>query len=277
MIAIDGYCGQCGMKQPAPEDHHELDLGEVAAVTDRGLHHHRNEDAFAIAQVGEAGGGARVVVVCDGVSSTADSHLAARAAAIAACGRLQQVTSTDPASLRQLMTDAIAAAQLAASAIPDKGGERPSSTIVATIAVVADDANALVVTGWLGDSRAYWMHDDVLHQISEDDSWATDQINNGMPANAAYSDPTSHTITRWLGADAIDVVPHIEIITVPDMSTLILCSDGLWNYAPSEQALTDQIDACPKPHSNVELARSLTNFARDAGGHDNITVAIASL
>ena len=47
-IAADGYCGQCGMKQPAPGDHREDDLGAVAAVADRGLHHHRNEDAFAI-------------------------------------------------------------------------------------------------------------------------------------------------------------------------------------------------------------------------------------
>src|SRR5687767_14043770 len=50
-IAADGYCGHCGMKQPATGDHREVDLGAVAAVGDRGLHHHRNEDAFAITQV----------------------------------------------------------------------------------------------------------------------------------------------------------------------------------------------------------------------------------
>src|SRR4051812_15178088 len=72
-IAADGYCGQCGMKQPAPGDHREDDLGAVAGVADRGLHHHRNEDAFAIAQVDLPDAVVRIIVVCDGVSSTADA------------------------------------------------------------------------------------------------------------------------------------------------------------------------------------------------------------
>jgi hypothetical protein len=45
-VTADGYCETCGKKVPAGDDHTEIDLGIVAGVTDRGLRHHRNEDAM---------------------------------------------------------------------------------------------------------------------------------------------------------------------------------------------------------------------------------------
>ena len=39
----DGYCGTCGHKQPDPRDHVIVDLGPVAAVSDKGKRHHRSE------------------------------------------------------------------------------------------------------------------------------------------------------------------------------------------------------------------------------------------
>ena len=134
-----------------------------------------------------------------------------------------------------------------------------------------------MTVGWLGDSRAYWMRGSELRPLSTDDSWAAEQIAAGVPADDAYNDTRAHTITRWLGADAIDLVPHIETLPVPSPSTLLLCSDGLWNYAPTTAALAARIAEQGTPPSNLALARALTNFARDAGGHDNITVAIANL
>jgi serine/threonine protein phosphatase PrpC len=266
------------MKQPAPGEHREVDLGAIAAVADIGLRHHRNEDAFAIAQVELPEGVARIIVVCDGVSSTADADIAAQAAANAACEVLRTVTATDSASFARLTTDAISAAQLAASAVPPKDGVTPSCTIVTGIALLSQSqAEAAVTVGWLGDSRAYWKRGSELRQLSTDDSWAAEQIAAGMPDDDAYNDTRAHTITRWLGADATELVPHIETVTVPRPSTLLLCSDGLWNYAPTTPALAARIAEQGVPSSNLALARALTNFARGAGGHDNITVAIADL
>jgi serine/threonine protein phosphatase PrpC len=267
------------MKQPAPGEHREVDLGAIAAVADIGLRHHRNEDAFAIAQVDLPDGVVRIIVVCDGVSSTADADVAAQAAANAACEVLRTVTATDSASFAKLTTDAIAAAQLAASAVPPRDGVIPSCTIVTAIASLGGfpATDAAVTIGWLGDSRAYWMRGSELRKLSTDDSWATEQIAAGMPDDDAYNDTRAHTITRWLGADATELVPHIETLTVPRPSTLLLCSDGLWNYAPTTPALAARIAEQGVPSSNLALARALTNFARDAGGQDNITVAIADL
>ena len=84
-ITPDGYCEACGRKLPSSRDHTEIDLGLLAGVTDRGLRHHRNEDAMALATAELASGPARVAVVCDGVSSTRrpdEASLAASQAAV---------------------------------------------------------------------------------------------------------------------------------------------------------------------------------------------------
>jgi serine/threonine protein phosphatase PrpC len=296
--AIDGYCSHCGMKQPDPSDHREVDLGSIAAVTDRGLVHGRNEDAFAIARVERPDGIVRILVVCDGVSSTSDSHLAARGAVRAACDRLEQIIRAAPemvdeALARTALGMAVADAQAAVRRVPPSGGENPSCTFVATIAAdrpppstdpdsapgsapYSSSHDVLVVTGWLGDSRAYLLPDDDLVPLSIDDSWATDEIGAGMDPAAAYADNRAHSITRWLGADATDVEPRISVHLVPAAGRVLLCSDGLWNYAAEVAELRAVIDP-RRPLGPLALAQSLTNFARDAGGHDNITVAVATL
>ena len=45
----DGYCTQCGTKAPSQRDHFEEQPAPwVAGVCDRGIRHHRNEDAMAL-------------------------------------------------------------------------------------------------------------------------------------------------------------------------------------------------------------------------------------
>src|SRR5258707_6663665 len=69
---------------PPSRDHDEVDLGPAAGVSDRGLRHHRNEDAMALAAEQAPDGPAVVAVVCDGVSSSARPAEASYAAARAA-------------------------------------------------------------------------------------------------------------------------------------------------------------------------------------------------
>ena len=81
VIGADGYCETCGMKAPTERDHYtEQPAMWVAACCDRGIRHHRNEDATAIAAETEPGSRA-VLVVCDGVSTSIDSDLASLAGA----------------------------------------------------------------------------------------------------------------------------------------------------------------------------------------------------
>jgi len=99
-ITADGFCESCGHRARSGRDHQEVDLGLVAGVTDRGLRHHRNEDAMALATADIAAGGPAVVaVVCDGVSTSSRPDEASLAAARAAARVLLAGvrTGTDPA------------------------------------------------------------------------------------------------------------------------------------------------------------------------------------
>jgi len=277
-IDRDDYCAMCGAKQPDARDHLELDDGAVAAVTDKGLRHRRNEDACSIAALSTGA----VLVVCDGVSTTDHPDRASEAAAEIARQVLERAVSqtlaTEPGTdLKKAMQDAVDAAQQAVLAVePIPGGQgNPSTTIVAAMVLDQGDGKLDVLVGWLGDSRGYWIDRSGATQLTVDHSWANEQIDAGlMPEAEAQADTRAHTITRWLGRDATDVEVSVVRQEVPAEGMLLLCSDGLWNYAADPESLFDLVNGMHHL-SPLELARQLTAFAVDSGGHDNITVALA--
>jgi serine/threonine protein phosphatase PrpC len=282
-VGADGYCTHCGILAVRPRDHIELVTGDVGAVTDRGKRHHRNEDAVWIA----ARGTDVDIVVCDGVSSSFDPD-AASAAAAETAGRLlakagaPAVTGGNADLLAEIGAAIVAAgadvAALAGTGDPRRATSNPSCTIVA--ACVRD---SVIHYGWVGDSRAYWVPTaGPAVQLTEDDSWATHAINAGMDPLVAWSDRKAHAITAWLGADAGRIEPSTARFAPTAPGHLLLCSDGLWNYLPDHTALADTVRAhlavaVVDGGGPVDAARSLTAYANDCGGSDNITVALTPI
>lgn len=264
-VGADGYCENCGMLAVRPRDHLEADAGEVAAaVTDRGQRHHRNEDAMWLATRGTDVD----VVVSDGVSASFDPDVASLAAAETAGAHLADVPD---------VAAAIVAAKEAVAALASEGDDprRQLSNPACTI-VVAAVRGADVSIGWVGDSRAYWLPaDGPAEQLTEDDSWATHVIKMGADPEAALRDPKAHAITAWLGADAGPVPPRTGEFTVTVPGHLVLCSDGLWNYLPDAGDFADVVRAALRSQGTlIDAARALADLANEAGGADNITVAL---
>jgi serine/threonine protein phosphatase PrpC len=252
----------------------EVDLGWAAGVTDRGRHHPRNEDAFHLELVGLPEERSVVAVVCDGVSSSVKADEASELAAQAAATLLAAVVA-GPGSLADATVHAADAANRVVAALPWTATGRlasPSCTLVSA-ACRGDD----VAIGWVGDSRAYWVDRGAgkLSQLTVDDSWAEAQISAGRLTEAeADADPRSHAITRWIGADAPTIDAQVATMSPTAGGRLLLCSDGLWNYAPTVQAMADLLANHADATTPIQLAEALTEFARDAGGHDNITVVV---
>lgn len=273
-IAADGYCGNCGHKQPEARDHLEDDQGWTVVVTDRGKRHHRNEDHGAVAQVGTSS----VLVVCDGVSSTDNPEQASFQATTAATGALVAALENGESDHVAAMQAAVAAGQAAALEVPVAKGASskgsPSCTFVASI-TSATESGVEATIGWLGDSRAYWIDDQgEVTQLTTDHSWAHEQVADGlMTAEEANADRRAHTITRWLGDDAHDLEPGI-VTHSGGAGFVLLCSDGLWNYADTDEAMTAQV-AAHQGDTLLALAQNLVAFALESGGHDNTTVALA--
>jgi serine/threonine protein phosphatase PrpC len=128
----------------------------------------------------------------------------------------------------------------------------------------------------VGDSRAYWIPDTgPAARLTPEDSWAEDAIAAGMPPDAAYADPRAHQITAWIGVDAGILTPHLARHAPAGPGAVVVCSDGLWNYLTRLDEFSETVRAHRRAaDSPVAAARRLTDFARAAGGHDNITVAV---
>jgi serine/threonine protein phosphatase PrpC len=274
--AGDRFCENCGavlneVETPQiSENRIELDLSVVAAVSDRGLKHHRNEDSFRL-EVGEDQTVA--AIVCDGASRASAGNAAAREAARAA-GSVLTAVITDPSRNAAAVTiEAIEAAQDAVEQVPWTTRTRrvdPSCTLVSAVW-----RHGEIVVGWVGDSRAYWSDSDGTSQLTVDDSFAEESVAQGIltPDQAAKS-PFLHSITNWVGGGAPDRPPRTISLKPQRRGRLVLCTDGLWNYAATSAELNELIETLPEDASPVEVARALTDAALERGGHDNITVAV---
>ncbi|WP_177181741.1 PP2C family serine/threonine-protein phosphatase [Streptomyces sp. TLI_105] len=283
-VDTDGYCENCGHAQPRERDHMERELAGVAAVSDRGLRHHRNEDAFAVSSTTLPDGSpATLAIVCDGVSSATRPDEASAAAAEAAGASLLAALprGTHP---QQAMHEAIVAAAEAVNSLAEEPGEdgaehdphrhrnAPACTIVGSVV-----ASGLLVVGWVGDSRAYWVPDDRSTppaRLTEDDSWAAQMVAAGLMNEAeAYADERAHAITGWLGADSYELDPHTAAFKPDRSGVVVVCTDGLWNYAEAAEDMARVVpaDAADRP---LHGAQVLVGHALDGGGHDNITVAL---
>ncbi|WP_431044419.1 PP2C family serine/threonine-protein phosphatase [Streptomyces sp. P1-3] len=281
VIDKDGYCEHCGHAQPRERDHMEHETTGVAAATDRGLRHHRNEDAFSVSTTALPDGSPAVVaVVCDGVSSATRpddaSEAAANAAREALVTALPRGTHPQHAMHEAIMAaaEAVNALALEPPSVPEHHRQEnaPACTIVSAVV-----AGGILTVGWVGDSRAYWVPDDrtaPTARLTEDDSWAAQMVAAGLMSEAeAYADERAHAITGWLGADAYELEPHTASFKPDRPGVVVVCTDGLWNYAESadEMAAAIPADARSRP---LDSARTLVDHALDGGGHDNVTVAV---
>lgn len=279
-VDADGYCEHCGHAQPRQRDHQERELEGVAAVSDRGLRHHRNEDAFAVSTTSLPDGTPAVAaVVCDGVSTAYRPDDASAAASVA--GNESLLASLERgAPAEEAMHGALMAAFEAVTALAaeeEAPGAGPHHNAPACTCVSAVVTGPVFTVGWIGDSRAYWIPDDRSQpsaRLTEDDSWAARMVSAGLMSEAeAYADERAHAITGWLGADAVEVDPHVAAFQPEGPGVIVVCTDGLWNYAESAAELTAVVppDARTRP---LQTAQALVGVALDGGGHDNVTVAV---
>jgi PPM family protein phosphatase len=273
---FDEYCTICGHRRAEP-DRDQADLGRVVLITDRGIEHARNEDAAAAGMLVGSDierPDAIAVAVCDGVSTSEGAHMAAVAASKAGVDAMLAVLVASRKA-RAAVRAGLEAAAKAASAAGTDPATAPSCTYTAAVVVPTSGATAQITVGNVGDSRTYWLPESPAtpQQLTVDDSLAQELISAGAAADSEAVQRGAHTLTRWLGADS-EVEPWsesaVQTITAVGPGCLLLCSDGLWNYLPDA---ADIARFCSGTDA-AAAARALTEYALDAGGQDNITVAV---
>jgi len=276
LIADASFCEQCGARVPSSNgdlrsaNRVERNVGIAAAVSDRGNLHHKNDDAFSLERFDTG----IAAVVCDGVSTSFAADVAARRAADTAGRMLAEAFADESPGLDETVAAALASAQGAVEQLPPAPGSSALAAPACTL-VCAVCRGSEIVLGWLGDSRAYWIGADSSTQLTVDNSWAREQVAAGaMTAQQAAADPRARSITRWLGGDAPDEPPQLVTLEADEPGSLVLCTDGLWDYSPEADDLGRLVRQLPEASSPLAIARLLVDGALARGGHDNITAAV---
>jgi protein phosphatase len=132
--------------------------------------------------------------------------------------------------------------------------------------------NSMTVVN-VGDSRAYWLRDDTLVQVTEDHSFVEDLVRQGrLSPDEAQLHPQRNILTRALGIADEVMVDRFEL--EPEVGDrFLLCSDGLFNEVD-----LDDIGAILLEHEDPsEAADHLVAAALTTPCRDNVTVAVVSV
>jgi PPM family protein phosphatase len=124
----------------------------------------------------------------------------------------------------------------------------------------------------VGDSRLYLVRSRTIYQMTEDHSVVKEMIKQGsLTLEAARNHPDRNLILRALGSRAsVAVAAWEHSLPIKSGDCFILCSDGLHNLVTD-----DEICELSQLNEAQESCESMVSLARNRGGYDNITVAIA--
>ncbi|MBS1753642.1 MAG: Stp1/IreP family PP2C-type Ser/Thr phosphatase [Ferruginibacter sp.] len=136
----------------------------------------------------------------------------------------------------------------------------------------------LVVTGaqvyfaHAGDTRAYFLKNNQIKQITEDHTYVQQLVNNGdITAAEADVHPQRNVLINAMGTKpTLRVDTGKSDLTFNENDKLLLCSDGLHDYLSD-----DELAEAMQKKSLQEIADYLIDEAKRRGGKDNITVALA--
>lgn len=238
----------------------------IFAKTDKGKVRSINQDAFA---ANILSGGAALAVVCDGMGGASAGDIASKTAVDIISQYVlnaynPSMTSDD---IIRLLDNAIASANLEVFTLSQKN-EALSGMGTTAVAAIVREAQAVICN--VGDSRAYLVNDN-LCQITRDHSIVQTLVESGkLSPEEARVHPEKNVITRALGVEE-NILTDSYVIDICENDMLLLCTDGLSNYADSESILR-----IVKDNALDKITDLLINKANAGGGRDNITAAVVS-
>ena len=239
---------------------------QIFAKTDKGKVRSINQDAFYINTLSD---GSALAVVCDGMGGANAGDIASKTAVEIISqyilnGYNQSMSSDD---ITRLINNAITSANLEVYALSQKDEQLRGMGTTAVVAVVRN-TEAIICN--VGDSRAYLI-DNELKQITRDHSVVQSLVESGkLSPEEARVHPEKNVITRALGVEE-NVLTDGYCVELAENNKLLLCTDGLSNYADADSILRIVND-----NALDKVTDLLIKEANLGGGRDNITAAVIS-
>jgi protein phosphatase len=123
----------------------------------------------------------------------------------------------------------------------------------------------------VGDSRAYLLRNNMLTQITHDDTYVQYLVDSGkLTADEAKDHPRKSVILRALMGNEVE--PDVSIREARAGDRYLLCSDGLSDVVSAE-TIADAMQI----EDSQECADRLVELALRGGGPDNVTVIVADV
>lgn len=216
-----------------------------------------NEDAVRVNE------DAALLVVADGMGGHAAGEVASRITA--------DVMESAVAGRGVDLTEALVEANSGVLMAARDGRGSPG---MGTTCAVCRRIDAGLEVAWVGDSRIYRLRDGALQQLSHDHSYVQTLVDAGMlAAEDASHHPERNMLSRCIGNGRLlrdDVDRSVRSLHPGDR--VIVCSDGLTGEL-SDAAIADVLSRHPDDRRAVD---ALVEQALAAGGHDNVTVIVAT-
>lgn len=250
----------------------------LTGLTDIGRVRRRNEDSLALDP------GLGIAVVADGMGGHPGGDVASRTAADHALERLRALRAGGPSddateAWERAMSEAVLGAHEVVRAL---GARDPALTGMGTTltALVVGAEQGGWVVGHVGDSRAYLLRHGSFRQLTRDDTWVQQRVDEDrLTPTQARRHPFAHILTQCVGLDDTPA-PQVLSGRVQTGDLFLLCSDGLVGMLEDEllaDALRAHVHRPGLPPDVGGAARTLLAEALNRGGLDNVTVALAAV
>lgn len=239
---------------------------KIYGGTDKGCVRATNQDDFAFQVINDT---IAYAILCDGMGGENGGHIASGKAVEIIGQALSRGLAAHPqdSSIKPIVISAVSAAN---AVIYDMAASDATLQGMGTTVVLAIVYGDTLCVAHAGDSRAYWIPENKGSslKLTKDHSVVQLLLDNGeITHEQALVHPKRNYITRALG---VEREVELEYMEHPfTAGRVLLCSDGLYNYAPPEEHL-DLISACAS-EQDVFL---LIDEANKAGGTDNITAVV---
>jgi serine/threonine protein phosphatase PrpC len=278
----------------APATDHDRRITLAAwLVTDVGMVREHNEDS---AHMDPQRG---IFVVADGMGGHAAGEVASAMAVASVKESLEAAQDTirafvaaptDPGrrGLVQLLQNAVLAAH---QSVFQRGKAEADKAGMGTTLDVVLVAGPEAFVAHVGDSRTYLIRDGQASQVTTDHTVAEVLVIEGkLTIEEAQVSPLRTILVNAIGVSE-DVGVEMAHVHLRRGDRMMLCSDGLHDYFPSEDEVSEQLgagqdqgqgqgqgdpgaeapDAGDDEPDAGEMLAIMVQLAKDRGGHDNIT------
>lgn len=229
----------------------------IASGSDVGCVREHNEDAVRVNE------NAGLLVVADGMGGRAAGEVASRIVA--------DVMESAVVGQDEDMVAALVGANGAVLKAAQDGRGAPG---MGSTCVACRPLDEGLEVAWVGDSRAYRMRHGELDRLSHDHSYVQTLVDAGVITAAdAEHHPERNILSICVGNAGLDrsEIGH-AVHSLEPGDRILLCSDGLTTEL-SDSTIARVLQGA----TDDEMAVStLIEMARSAGGHDNISVVVAT-